>query len=192
MKRHASLKATIAAVLVGSATIAGLSAQAGEGRTGAQGPVYGSKDTACGGVYEGETCLTVLIDHLRPIKLEDEAKTLLIGNPAIADVNMVARDHAVVTARSVGSTNVLVLDQDGETVGDFQIVVRAPDSRRVVVRRGSGVTENYQCAPRCERSLSPIDSAEAFGVQAGTVATDWKKNDGALGEGDQAPAAAEE
>lgn len=180
-------KALAATTFALAAALTSSVATAGEGR-----PVYADLDAACGGIYEGETCLTVLIDHLRPIQLEADAKTLLIGNPAIADVNMVARDHAVVTARSVGSTNVLFLDEDGETIGDYQIVVRAPESRRVVVRRGAGVTENYQCAPRCERSLSPIDSADAYKSQVETVAADWQKNADALGEGEQRPETASE
>lgn len=106
--------------------------------------------------------LVVMVDHLHRVSFTDTVKTVLIGNPAIADVTMISEFEAVVTAKTVGSTNLFFLDPDGRAIGDFEVVVREGEERRVVLRRGPGQTELYQCAPRCERTLSQIDSAESY------------------------------
>ncbi|MEM9725720.1 MAG: pilus assembly protein N-terminal domain-containing protein [Pseudomonadota bacterium] len=113
--------------------------------------------------------IVVMVDHLHRLSFDATVKKVLIGNPAIADVTMISLDEAVVTARTVGATNLFFIDETGRTIGDFEVVVREGERRRVVLRRGPGNTELYQCAPRCERTLSQIDSAENYTNQSQIV-----------------------
>lgn len=135
--------------------------------------------------------LVVLVDHLSRVGFDDVVKTVLVGNPAIADVTMISKFEAVITAKTVGATNIFFLDPEGRALGDFEVVVREGEERRVVLRRGPGKTELFQCAPRCERTLSQIDSAESYTELSTVVAgeNDFARNAAAAG-GDQGGAPA--
>jgi len=102
--------------------------------------------------------LAVPIDQSAPVILPLGAMNVMIGNPAIADVNVLDPRNAVVLARSYGITNLLVLDGRGRILMDKQVVAAA-DTGRVTMIQGAtaGVPrlENYACAPRCERVPMP-------------------------------------
>ncbi|MEO1328032.1 MAG: pilus assembly protein N-terminal domain-containing protein [Pseudomonadota bacterium] len=136
----------------------------------------------CAGAEQGEECMVVIIDHLKQVRIDEPVKTLLIGNPAIADVNLIGETHAVITARAVGSTNIFFLDGDNEPIAQYRVYVREGDARRVMLRRGPDQLAQYQCSPRCERTLSQSDSAKQFAEQtskmqgAASLATDAAKS----------------
>ncbi|MEO1293633.1 MAG: pilus assembly protein N-terminal domain-containing protein, partial [Pseudomonadota bacterium] len=109
-------------------------------------------------------CMEVLIDHLHLLELRQATSTVLVGNPGIADVTMIATSQAVITARTVGATNILFLDDLGRPIGNYQLFVREPEARRVVLHRGPAQTYNYQCAPNCQRTLSQTDEEGSHGA----------------------------
>lgn len=158
-----------AAVFVCAAAALSLTAFGGSdvARAGSPGPaqVYApppAQDDFCADAIDGAECLVVLVDHLKALRLEGDVESMLIGNPAVADVNMLSNRQAVISARSVGSTNVLFLGADEDAVAHYQIIVREPDLKRVTLRRGPRTTELYQCAPRCERTLTQNDTLEQY------------------------------
>lgn len=172
--------AVLTTILAGA--LAGLMAMAGNALAD---PMKG--DEGCRGLGDKTECLVVMIDHLRRIELTDDAKTVLIGNPAVADVNMVSKSHAILAARTVGATNLIFLDDEGKTIGDFEVVVRETEQRRVVLRRGPGAVELYQCAPRCERTLTQLDSDKAHSLLSAQIDRENRLN--AAAEGAAASAA---
>ncbi|MBX2856081.1 MAG: pilus assembly protein N-terminal domain-containing protein [Rhodobacteraceae bacterium] len=110
----------------------------------------------------GARCIVLLLDHLRVVQLPTGVEAMLVGAPEVADVNLVSATTAAFSARSVGVTNAVFLDAEGRQVAHYQVVVREPELRRVVLRRGPDKAEHYQCAPRCERTLAQSDTTEAF------------------------------
>jgi hypothetical protein len=102
--------------------------------------------------------LTVPIDQSAAIALPAGSQNIMIGNPAVADLNILSPRSAVVLGRSYGVTNLLITDSRGRTILDRQIVVSAADTGRVTTIRGSALgphLENYACSPRCERVPMP-------------------------------------
>ena len=140
---------------------------------------------ACAQGAEDARCISVLVDHLRRVGLPEPVRTVLIGNPAIAEVTMISETQAVVSARTIGSTNLIFLNDDGEAIGDFQVLVREGEQRRVVLRRGPTSTELYQCAPRCERTLTQLDSPEAHQAVTEQITRETSVNQNAANEGAQ-------
>lgn len=140
---------------------------------------------ACAHGYDGGSCVVVMIDHLRRMRFDGPVKTVLVGNPAIADVTMISASEGVISARSIGSTNMIFLGETGDAVGDFQILVREGESQRVVVRRGPTSVAAYQCAPRCERTLSMSDSADKHGELLQTILSENSLNESAASAGVQ-------
>ncbi len=109
----------------------------------------------------GAATISAVIDQGVRISLPAGARDVMIGNPAIADINVVDSRTAVIQGRSYGITNLMIIDGRGRTIANSQIVVGAPDSNRVSLYRGPGAgagmanVANYSCAPRCERTPMP-------------------------------------
>lgn len=104
-----------------------------------------------GGAAQAAAPLVAPIDQATTISLPRGTRDVLIGNPAIADVNVIDITRAVVVGRSYGVTNLIVIDQLGRTVLERQVVVAAPAGGRVSVIRG-GKVDDYACAGGCERA----------------------------------------
>jgi len=105
--------------------------------------------------------LSVLIDQSARLSLPAGAQTVMVGNPAIADVNLLDSHNAVLLGRAYGVTNLLVTDNRGRVLLDRQVVVAAPQTDRVTMFRGGTAASppgvvNYACAAaRCERTPMP-------------------------------------
>jgi Flp pilus assembly secretin CpaC len=107
---------------------------------------------------------SVPIDQSAVLMLPVGAQNVMIGNPAIADVNMVDTRTAVVLGRGFGVTNMLVIDGRGRTLMNRQIVVSSANTGHVSIIRGSGqgaATKNYACGSRCEQASAPGESGVA-------------------------------
>ena len=71
-------------------------------------------------------------------------------------------DFAVVTGKSYGETNFVVLDKAGVVLTEKNVeVTLSNDQSSVVVYRGAE-RETYSCAPDCSRSLSLGDAPDIF------------------------------
>ena len=109
----------------------------------------------------GAATIAALIDQGVRVSLPAGARDVMIGNPAIADINVVDSRTAVIQGRSYGVTNLIVVDARGRTIQDSQVVVTASEVNRVSVYRGPGPgadlahVDNYACGPRCERTPMP-------------------------------------
>jgi len=139
-----------------------------------------SQSHACGGALDGATCLVILNDHMRRVRLDRPAGTILVGNPTIADVTVLGKDTVFVSARSIGSTNIIALDENNNEIRTFEVFVREPKTKRVVLRN-AGQAENYQCAPDCLRALTQSDSPAPHAAKLGVVQADIGLDQTAIG-----------
>lgn len=130
--------------------------------------------------------LTVNIDQAQVLRLPDRAATLVLGNPLIADVSLQKGGILVLTGKSYGATNLLMLDRAGNTVGEKVIQVLAPKDSTVIVFRQME-RQTLSCTPQCEPRLTLGD---APGVFQPTLDQIGARNGGALGAGVPGPAAA--
>jgi hypothetical protein len=104
------------------------------------------------GVALASEPIYVALDVAKVARLPPNTATLVIGNPAIADVTMLKTSGSmVITARSYGETNLIALDKTGELVAETSIRVRQ-SSAYLLIQRGVD-RETYSCSPNC--MLSP-------------------------------------
>ncbi len=104
----------------------------------------------------------ITVDHAKIMRINKPAATVIIGNPGIADATVQDAHTLVITGKSFGVTNLIVLDGDGEPIADALLTVRGERVDAVTVyRRTQRVT--YSCSPNCERSLALGDNDDAFG-----------------------------
>jgi Flp pilus assembly secretin CpaC len=112
-----------------------------------------------------EAPLGIVLDQATLMKLPEKVATIVIGNPAIADVAVQSGGLVVVTGKGYGTTNMIVLDRAGGVLMERTITVRGANSGTVAVYRGVE-RETYSCTPDCERRITLGDSAPYFGTAA--------------------------
>lgn len=97
--------------------------------------------------------LTVPLDHSVRLALGGHASSVVVGNPAVADVTVVDSRTLFVSGKGLGSTDVVVVDELGRTIFDADVVVSGPTKGRVAVFRGGAVgggRTDLACAPHCQ------------------------------------------
>lgn len=106
--------------------------------------------------------ISVTVDHAKLMRVSRPATTVIIGNPGIADATVQDQNTLIITGKSYGVTNMIILDAQGEPIADALLTVKGEAVNAVTVyRRTERVT--YSCSPNCERSLALGDEAGAFG-----------------------------
>lgn len=114
---------------------------------------------------------SVPIDQSAALRLPNGAQSVMIGNPAIADVTMVDPRTAVVLGRGFGVTNLLVIDGRGRTLMDRQIVVSSANTGHISIIRGGAsgqraAISTYACASQCEQASAPGEGGVAASAPA--------------------------
>jgi Pilus formation protein N terminal region len=112
--------------------------------------------------------LTVTIDQAKVAQLPVGTRTLVVGNPAIADVTMLKGGGAmVVTGKGYGLTNLIALDAQGNIIDEKSIAVE-PAKSVLVVQRGDE-RESYWCNPLCMPTVQVGDDDKAFSAASGQI-----------------------
>lgn len=84
------------------------------------------------------------------IQLSAPVRDIVVGDPTVADVNLIDNRTLVVLGKKVGATTLLAFDARGQPLADRQIMVSAAPDQAVVVQRGVSASI-YTCASRCSK-----------------------------------------
>lgn len=112
----------------------------------------------------------VLVDQATLVRLDRPAAEIVVGNPSIADVSVQSGKVLVVTGKSFGETNLIVMDADGKVVANRQLIVQEPRTGFVTMYRGSA-RQTLHCAPHCTPPLVIGDTPDIFGAIASQITT---------------------
>ncbi len=122
------------------------------------------------------TCATLTVAQAESVILEsdktvmvnmaDRPGTVVVGNPAIADVSINGKT-IFLHGRGYGNTNVIVLDLKGMQLANFDVTTRQAQSDAVTVFAAGVPTEavkrkSYVCSPTCEANLQIGDTIDQF------------------------------
>ena len=100
-------------------------------------------------------------DHAGLIRLPEDAATVVVGNPAIADAMLYDARTLFISGRVFGQTNLIALNADGRVIYVTDIAVTQSDSQHVrVFRNSNGYT--FSCNPICEAIPQIGDEANRF------------------------------
>ena len=110
--------------------------------------------------------LMVSVDHARVLKIDRAAETVIIGNPSIVDVTVHDSTTLVLTGRSYGVTNLVILDSDGKAIVDEEVAVQSFEAGTVRIYRQSDRT-TLACLPTCEPTVTIGDNDSAFTAATG-------------------------
>ncbi len=110
--------------------------------------------------FAAETML-VPVDQAKILRLDQPASTIVVGNPMIADATVQDEQMVVITGKSFGTTNLIILDREGNEILSTKLEVRYAASSQLTIQRGSS-RFSYSCSPSCEPTLSIGDNVEQF------------------------------
>lgn len=135
----------------------------------------------CGPSAEAAQQLVLVTDQSQMIKLAEPPATVVVGNPAVADVTTDG-SSLFFHPRTFGLTNVIALDGQGKKLGEFMVSVVYEDSYGVTMYSPQG-RKTYACRSNCEPALRIGDSNTFFSESSSQASTrDGLSTSQALGE----------
>lgn len=96
--------------------------------------------------------LSVPLNNAERLRLQGTAKDVIVANPEVADVTMLAPDQLVVIGKQAGRTTLLILDSKQRVLLNSMVVVSDGSGGFVTVHapRGSRIgQDDYACAQNC-------------------------------------------
>lgn len=105
--------------------------------------------------------IVVMTDRAKIIRLPERTKTVIVGNPIVADVTIGKDGLVVLTGKSYGSTNLIALDEAGAVLNESTIEVQQAGENLVVMQRGMD-RQTYSCTPTCLPTVALGDESKYF------------------------------
>ncbi len=101
----------------------------------------------------------VSVDQTSPLRLHGTAQSVIVGNAAIVDVTVHDAHTLLVTGKSFGSTNLVVLDHAGQTIYSSMIMVDDTTPDRLTITTAKG-TNSYSCVSKCRSTIQVGDAPD--------------------------------
>jgi len=117
---------------------------------------------------ESTAPVSVKVNMARILKISAPANTVIIGNPGVADVTIQDSQTLVLTGKSYGQTNMIVLDAQGKAIADTLIEVVQAQADIVTVYMGQART-TLACAPVCQPTVMLGDDTGFSSAVAGST-----------------------
>lgn len=109
--------------------------------------------TGTGTAAEDGMVVSVNTNMARVLRIDAPAATVIVGNPAVADVTIQDPQTLVLTGKSFGRTNLIILDAAGEPIADTLVEVTQLQSDTLTVFQGDQRT-SLACAPQCQPTIA--------------------------------------
>lgn len=106
---------------------------------------------ASGAAFAGSG-VTVNVNMARILRINSPAATVIIGNPAIADVTIQDSKTLILTGKAYGQTNLIILDAVGNPIADTLVDVVQQTGELMTVYQGASRT-TLICDPVCQPTL---------------------------------------
>ncbi|MEK1896236.1 MAG: pilus assembly protein N-terminal domain-containing protein [Rhizobium sp.] len=104
----------------------------------------------CTPAHAQQDVLRVYMDQARVLKLDRPVSKVIVGNAKVADATVADSKTIVLTGRSFGTTNLVLLDADGNAILDESILVSIDEANTVRVFRQTERSV-LSCTPNCEQ-----------------------------------------
>ncbi|MEO5806237.1 pilus assembly protein N-terminal domain-containing protein [Devosia sp.] len=100
----------------------------------------------------GEGPITVNVNMARILRISAPASTVVVGNPAVADVTIQDPQTLILTGKSYGQTNLIVLDRAGNPIADTMLEVVQLQAGTMTIYQGNKRT-SMSCTPVCQPAI---------------------------------------
>lgn len=105
-----------------------------------------------------EGLIRVFMDHARIIRLDRPISKVIIGSADVADVTVADAHTIVLTGKSYGTTNLVILDADGAPIVDEQVLVSVDEANTLRIFKQTERSV-YSCTPACEEHVKSTGAA---------------------------------
>ncbi len=105
--------------------------------------------------------ISVVVDRAKVLHISQPADVVIVGNPAIADATIQDSQTLIITGRSFGTTNLIVLDKQGRSIADDIVTVEASNDQVVTIYRRDS-RQTLSCTPECAPIMSLGDTPSVF------------------------------
>lgn len=105
---------------------------------------------AAGARGEDDGMMRVFLNHAKVLKLDQPVSKVIIGNAEVADATVADSRTIVLTGKAFGTTNLVLLDADGNALLDERILVSIDEGNTVRMYRQTDRTV-LSCTPTCEQ-----------------------------------------
>lgn len=103
--------------------------------------------------------VSVPMDEVRTVTFAKPITTVYVGNPTIADINMIDSRHAFLLGKSFGMTNIIALDAEGREVANTPVSVSGGHhGSTVTLTKGTAQTTLACSTDRCQPTPQPGDA----------------------------------
>jgi Flp pilus assembly secretin CpaC len=130
------------ALLIGSASIAD------QGRADEALPTPTATTSSVIAVSTDVSSINVVLDFAKILSFSEPARTIIIGNPGIVDGTLNDESTLVLTGKTVGVTNMIVLGEAGRELASVRVQVIANSSQATTIYNGAA-QQVYSCVDTC-------------------------------------------
>lgn len=107
--------------------------------------------------------ISVKVNMARILKINAPAATVIIGNPGVADVTIQDPQTLILTGKSYGETNLIILDAKGNAIADTMLNVVQGQGDLITVYQGAART-TMACQPICQATITLGDDSNFTGM----------------------------
>lgn len=116
-----------------------------------------------------DTGIQVVMNQAKVVKLSRAADTVIVGNPEIADAAIQDASTVILTGKGFGTTNFVVMDENGNAIVDELIMVSRDDTKTTRIYRGT-IVQTVSCTPFCETANRTVSEKRADDEAAAVLA----------------------
>lgn len=109
--------------------------------------------------------VTVTENKSHILRLQEAATTVIVANPAIAQITVESPRLILILGQQIGETNLVALDRNGREIANFDLIVAPEAARHVTVHRTADREETLSCQERCA-SIGTTGAAPAQAAPA--------------------------
>lgn len=102
---------------------------------------------------EGEP-ISVKVNMARVLRISAPAATVIVGNPGVADVTIQDPLTLVLTGKTYGQTNLIVLNASGNPIADTIVNVVEDKTADLVTMFNAGARVTFSCASHCSPTVT--------------------------------------
>ncbi|VAW46977.1 Similar to secretin RcpA/CpaC, associated with Flp pilus assembly [hydrothermal vent metagenome] len=101
--------------------------------------------------------ISVKVNMARILRINAPAATVIVGNPGIADVTIQDAQTLILTGKSFGQTNLIILDSAGNPIVDTLLEVIQTSDNLITVYLGLARV-SFSCEPTCQPTATLGDN----------------------------------
>lgn len=99
--------------------------------------------------FADDEMMRVFLNHAKVLKLDRPVSKVIVGNAKVADATVADSQTIVLTGKAFGTTNLVLLDAEGNALLDQRILVSIDEGNTVRMFRQTERTV-LSCTPSCE------------------------------------------